>query len=83
MNIDAMLAFMGKYLLGRALTSDEQAIVVDFARSDADDLQTQFACGTALLLASPRFSIVREAVSDQLSAIAKPVLDKYLLTADS
>ncbi|MFN8452193.1 MAG: DUF1800 domain-containing protein [Anaerolineae bacterium] len=55
MNVDEMLAFMGTYLLGRVLTDDEQAASVDFARSVSDDFETQFAAGTALLLASPAF----------------------------
>ncbi len=55
MNLDAMLDFMGLYLFGRALTNDEHAAAVDFARSSAADLQTQVAAGTALLLASPAF----------------------------
>ena len=55
MEIGAMLGFMGRYLLGRDLTSDEQNIVVDFARQSASDVQTQLAFGTALLLASPAF----------------------------
>ena len=55
MEIGAMLGFMGTYLLGRALSSDEENVVVDYARQSAGDLQTQFAFGTALLLASPAF----------------------------
>jgi len=55
MQIGDMLSFMGSYLIGRELTSDEENIVVDFARNSASDVQTQFASGTALLLASPAF----------------------------
>jgi uncharacterized protein (DUF1800 family) len=55
MQIGDMLGFMGIYLLGRALTSDEENIVVDFAKQSAEDLPTQFASGTALLMASPAF----------------------------
>ncbi len=55
MNVDAMLAFMGQYLLGRSLSADEAQIVADFARSAGEDLQTQVAAGIALLLASPAF----------------------------
>jgi hypothetical protein len=55
MEIGAMLGFMGRYLLGRDLTSDEESVVVDFAHQSASDVQTQFAFGTALLLASPAF----------------------------
>ncbi len=55
MRTDDVLAFMGTYLLGRALTSAEQQVVVDFAHSTSDDLPTQVAAGTALLLSSPAF----------------------------
>ncbi|MEO8392902.1 MAG: DUF1800 domain-containing protein, partial [Chloroflexota bacterium] len=55
MQLDDMLGFMGNYLLGRTLTDDEHAIVVEFARARASDLHTQFVSGTALLMASPAF----------------------------
>ena len=55
MQVEPMLGFMGKYLLGRPLTDEEQAVTVDFAQTSATDLQTQVAAGTALLLASPAF----------------------------
>ena len=53
--LDEMLDFMGAYLLGRALSDAERSAIVDFARSNADDLAAQFRAGTALLLASPAF----------------------------
>ncbi len=52
---DDRLGFMGSYLLGRDLSSDEQAIVVGFAKSVASDSDSQLAAGTALLLGSPAF----------------------------
>jgi uncharacterized protein (DUF1800 family) len=55
MRLEDMLGFMGNYLLGRAMTDDEHAIVTEFAHSVASDLQTQFLMGTTLLLASPAF----------------------------
>ncbi|MBI1259539.1 MAG: DUF1800 family protein [Chloroflexi bacterium] len=55
LKLDAMLSFMGNYLLGRDLTDNEREIVSEFAQARADDLQGQFVAGTTLLLASPAF----------------------------
>ncbi|MBL8134030.1 MAG: DUF1800 domain-containing protein [Anaerolineae bacterium] len=52
---DAVLDFLGRYLLGRPLTSDEHAIVMDFARNAGTPTETQIVLGLALLLASPAF----------------------------
>jgi len=55
LKLDDMLAFMGIYLLGRALTADEHTIMAEFAHTQGSDLHTQFIAGTTLLLASPAF----------------------------
>ncbi|MBK8025524.1 MAG: DUF1800 domain-containing protein [Chloroflexi bacterium] len=55
LELDAVLNFLGRYLLGRALTTDEHAIVMDFAHGAADSTEVQIASGLALLLASPAY----------------------------
>ncbi|MDZ4770818.1 MAG: DUF1800 domain-containing protein [Chloroflexota bacterium] len=52
---EPVVNFMGGYLLGRPLTSDESGVTVRFARESGDGVDAQIASGIALLLASPAF----------------------------
>ncbi len=52
---DSALSFLARYLFGRALTADEQTILLDFVRAAPGGNTEQIAAGIALLLASPAY----------------------------